>query len=54
MPRSQFKFKPENLNYDRLDDSLKARIWRVVIYAAAILVVAVIVWCIHIFLMYWR
>lgn len=42
MPHSQFKFNPEDLKYDRLDDSLRARIWRVIIYAAAILVVAVL------------
>lgn len=42
MPKSQFKFDPEDLNYDRLNDSLGARIWRVVIYLAAILVIAVL------------
>ena len=42
MPRSQYKFNPEDLNYNRLDDSLKARIWRVVVYVAAILVMAIL------------
>ena len=42
MAKSQFKFNPEDLNYDRLDDSLNARIWRIVIYVAAAMVVAVL------------
>lgn len=42
MSRSQFKFNPEDLNYDKLDSSLNARIWRIVIYVAAILVIAVL------------
>ncbi|MCK5136158.1 MAG: M23 family metallopeptidase [Bacteroidales bacterium] len=42
MARSQFKFNPEDLNYNKLDDSLGARIWRVVIYVAAILVMAIL------------
>ncbi len=42
MANSQFKFNPEDLNYDRLDDSLNARVWRIVIYAAAVLVLAVL------------
>ena len=42
MPRSHFKFDPENLDYNRLDSSLNARIWRIVIYVAAILVIAVL------------
>jgi len=42
MPRSQFKFNPEDLNYNKLDNSLGARIWRVVVYVAAILVIAVL------------
>jgi murein DD-endopeptidase MepM/ murein hydrolase activator NlpD len=42
MARSQFKFNPEDLNYDKLDDSTSARIWRIVIYVAAIVVVAVL------------
>jgi len=42
MARSQFKFNPEDLNYDKLDDSTRARIWRIVIYVAAIVVVAVL------------
>jgi len=42
MEQSQFKFNPEDLNYNRLDDSLGARIWRIVIYVAAIVVIAVL------------
>ena len=42
MEQSQFKFNPEDLNYDKLDDSLGARIWRGVIYVAAVLVIAVL------------
>lgn len=39
---SQFKFNPEDLNYDKLDNSLGARVWRIVIYIAAVLVIAVL------------
>ncbi len=42
MARSQYKFNPEDLHYDRLDSSLNARVWRIVIYVAAILVLAVL------------
>lgn len=42
MSRSQFKFDPDNLNYNKLNDSLKARIWRVVVYVAAVLVIAIV------------
>jgi hypothetical protein len=42
MAKSQYKFNPDDLNYDRLDDSLNARIWRIVIYVAAALVLAVL------------
>lgn len=42
MARSQFKFNPEDLNYDKLDNSLGARIWRIAIYVAAILVIAIL------------
>jgi len=42
MTRSQFKFNPEDLNYKKLDSSMNARIWRIVIYVAAILVLAVL------------
>ncbi len=42
MARSQFKFNPEDLNYDKLDDSLRARVWRIAIYIAAILVIAIL------------
>ena len=42
MPHSKFKFNPEDLNYNKLDNSLGARIWRVVVYVAAILVIAVL------------
>jgi len=42
MPRTHFKFNPENLNYHELDYSPGARVWRVVAYVAAILVIAVL------------
>lgn len=42
MPPSQYKFNPDDLNYDKLDDSLGARIWRIVIYVAAVLVLAIL------------
>jgi murein DD-endopeptidase MepM/ murein hydrolase activator NlpD len=42
MEKSQFKFNPEDLNYNKLDDSLGARIWRIVIYVVAVLVIAVL------------
>lgn len=42
MEQSQFKFNPEDLNYDKLDNSLGARIWRGVIYVVALLVIAVL------------
>jgi len=42
MAGSHFKFNPDDLNYDRLDSSLGARIWRVVIYVAAVLVIAIL------------
>jgi murein DD-endopeptidase MepM/ murein hydrolase activator NlpD len=42
MARSQFKFNQEDLNFDKLDDSLGARVWRIMIYVAAILVMAIL------------
>jgi hypothetical protein len=42
MAKSQFKFNPEDLNYDRLDDSMRARIWRIVAYVVAVMVIAVL------------
>ncbi|MCK4879060.1 MAG: M23 family metallopeptidase [Bacteroidales bacterium] len=42
MEQSQFKFDPEDLNFNKLDDSLSARIWRIVIYVAAVVVIAVL------------
>jgi murein DD-endopeptidase MepM/ murein hydrolase activator NlpD len=42
MEQSQFKFNPEDLNYNKLDDSLGARVWRIVIYVAALVVIAVL------------
>ncbi|MDX2432472.1 MAG: M23 family metallopeptidase [Bacteroides sp.] len=42
MAKSQFKFNPEELSYKKLDSSLKARVWRVVIYVLAILVMGVL------------
>ncbi|HER08906.1 MAG TPA: M23 family metallopeptidase [Bacteroides sp.] len=42
MPRSHFKFNPDNLKYDAMDNSPGARIWRVVVYVAAVLVIAIL------------
>jgi len=42
MSRLHFKFNSKDLKYDALDNSLSARIWRVVIYVAAILVIAIL------------
>lgn len=42
MEHSQFKFNPEDLNYNKLDNSLGARIWRIIIYVAAVVVIAVL------------
>jgi murein DD-endopeptidase MepM/ murein hydrolase activator NlpD len=42
MPRTHFKYNPEDLNYKRVDSSLSARVWRVLIYVAAILVIAIL------------
>ncbi len=42
MEQSHFKFNPEDLNYRKLDDSLSARTWRLVIYVAAVVVIAVL------------
>ncbi len=42
MAKSQFKYNPEDLNYDRLDDSLNARIWRIAAYVGAVVVLAVL------------
>ena len=42
MEQSQFKFNPKDLNYNKLDDSLRARVWRIAIYVAAVAVIAVL------------
>jgi murein DD-endopeptidase MepM/ murein hydrolase activator NlpD len=42
MEQSQFKYNPEDLNYNKLDDSLGARIWRIAIYVVAVMVIAVL------------
>ena len=42
MEQSQFKYNPKDLNYNKLDDSLGARIWRIAIYAVALMVIAVL------------
>ena len=41
MENSQYKFNPEDLNYRKLDDSLRARLWRIAAYVAAVVVIAV-------------
>ena len=42
MEQSQFKFNPEDLNFNKLDNSLGTRIWRIVIYVAAVIVIAIL------------
>ena len=42
MEQSQFKFNPEDLNFNKLDNSMGTRIWRIVIYVAAVLVIAIL------------
>jgi len=42
MPDSKYRFDPEHINYDRLDNSLGSKIWRVLIYVAAVLVIGVL------------
>ncbi len=42
MAKTQFKFNPEELSYKKLDSTLGKRVWRVVIYVFAILVMAVL------------
>ena len=42
MEQSQFKYNPKDLNYNKLDDSLGARIWRIAIYVIALMVIAVL------------
>lgn len=42
MEQSQFKYNPKDLNYNKLDDSLGARIWRIAIYVVALMVIAVL------------
>lgn len=42
MEQSQYKFNPDDLNYKRLDDSLKARMWRIAAYVGAVVVIAVL------------
>ena len=42
MEQSQFKYNPKDLNYNKLDDSLGARIWRIAIYVVAVMVIAVL------------
>ena len=42
MEQSQFKFNPEDLNFNQLDNSLGARIWRIVIYVVAVVVIAIL------------
>lgn len=42
MPRKQYKFNPEDLNYDPLDNKMSRKIWRVLTYVAAVLVLGVL------------
>ena len=42
MPKSQYKFNPDDVNFDKLDDSFRTRFWRVVIYICGALVMALL------------
>jgi len=42
MPKSQYKFNPEDLNYRQMDNKLSRRVWKVLVYIVAILVVAIL------------
>ena len=42
MEQSQFKYNPKDLNYNKLDDSLGSRIWRIAIYVVAVMVIAIL------------
>ena len=43
MAKSQYKFNPDNVNFDKLDDSFRTRFWRVVIYICGALVMALLI-----------
>ncbi len=43
MAKSQYKFNPDDITFDKVDDSLRNRFWRVVIYVFAALVLALLI-----------
>ena len=42
MGKSQYRFNPDEMNYDRLDDGFRSRLWRGVIVVAGVLVMAIL------------
>ena len=42
MGKSQYRFNPDEMNYNRLDDGLRSRFWRGVIVVAGVLVMAIL------------
>lgn len=50
MPKSQYKFNPDDINYDKMDDSFRTRFWRVVIYIFGALVLALLINFVYILL----
>jgi murein DD-endopeptidase MepM/ murein hydrolase activator NlpD len=43
MPKSQYKFNPDDINFDKMDDSFRTRFWRVLIYVFGALVLALLI-----------
>lgn len=43
MPKSQYKFNPDDVNFDKLDDNFRTRFWRIVIYICGALVMALLI-----------
>ncbi len=50
MAKSQYKFNPDNVNFDKVDNSFRTRFWRIVIYIFAALVFALILNTVYILL----
>lgn len=50
MAKSQFKYNPDDINFDKMDDSFRTRFWRVVIYTFGALVLALLINFVYILL----
>lgn len=50
MAKSQYKFNPDDINFDKMDDSFRTRFWRVVIYIFGALVLALLINFVYILL----